>query len=200
MYTPKRFQSESKQPWYRMLERHAFGLLITVSGEDLFTTHLPYILSDDLQTEYSYCLSTDLDKTSQVLSDEYLLGLSDAGAHLTLLSDAAYTTYLLGRWVRERKQLSIESAVQKMTQAPAEFWGIRGRGLLREGWKADVVLFDPTTVDACKAELAYDLPGGGPRLLPKAKGIETVIVNGAVAVERSEVTGARSGEVVRGGS
>ena len=54
-------------------------------------------------------------------------------------------------------------------------------------------------VGACDAEVAYGLPGGGPRLLPKAKGIGAVIVNGAVAVVRGEVTGARSGEVVRGG-
>ena len=122
-----------------------------------------------------------------------------SGAHLTLLADHAYTTYFLGTWVRERKLMSLEQAIRKLTQVPAQFFGIPERGLLRQGHYADVVVFDPTRIAARESELVYDLPGGGPRLVTKADGIESTIVNGEVAVVRGELTGARSGRVIRGG-
>ena len=72
------------------------------------------------------------------------------------------------------------------------------RGLLEAGAFADVVLLDPTRVADRAPALVHDLPGGGPRLVARADGIEMVIVNGAVAVERGELTGARPGRVLRG--
>ena len=67
-------------------------------------------LADDLHTEFSYCLAGDLQRRPSLLDDNYLIGLSDAGAHLTLLADHAYTTYFLGRWIRERGLMPIEQA------------------------------------------------------------------------------------------
>jgi len=87
--------------------------------------------------------------------------------------------------------------VRKLTGVPAELFGIRERGELRPGWKADVVLFDAGKVIDRETELVYDLPGGGPRLLTRADGIESVIVNGQVAVQQGELTGARAGQVLR---
>ncbi len=167
-------------------------------GADPFDTFFDLTLEDDLRAEFSYCLATDVGRDPVLKSDDFLLGLSDAGAHLTLLADHAYTTYFLGRWIRERKLMPLEAAVRKLTQVPAEFFGIPERGVLREGWYADVVLFDPTTVRDCETQLVYDLPGGAPRLLTRAEGIEAVIVNGAVTVERGELTGERAGQVLRG--
>jgi N-acyl-D-aspartate/D-glutamate deacylase len=159
---------------------------------------LDFALGDGLATEFSYRMSSDLSRATSILGDEHLIGLSDAGAHLTLLADAAYTTYLLGRWVRERGMLPLERAVQKITQEPAQLFGLAGRGVLEAGAFADVVLLDATRVADRPAALVHDLPGGGPRLVARADGIEAVIVNGAVAVERGELTGARPGRVLRG--
>jgi N-acyl-D-aspartate/D-glutamate deacylase len=172
--------------------------LATARGVDPVDAFLDLALADGLATEFSYRLSSDLSRASAILGDEHLIGLSDAGAHLTLLADAAYTTYLLGRWVRERGMLTLERAVQKLTQEPAELFGLAGRGVLAAGAFADVVLLDPARVADRAAELVHDLPGGGPRLVARAEGIEAVIVNGAVAVERGELTGARPGRVLRG--
>jgi N-acyl-D-aspartate/D-glutamate deacylase len=147
--------------------------------------------------QFSYTLASDRGREGTLVDDNYLIGLSDAGAHLTLLADHAYTTYFLGRWIRERGLMPLEAAVRKLTQVPAELFGIRERGELREGWKADVVLFDAARVIDRETELVYDLPGGGPRLLTRADGIEAVIVNGQPTVERGELTGARAGQVVR---
>ncbi|MDX2166551.1 MAG: amidohydrolase family protein [Deltaproteobacteria bacterium] len=167
-------------------------------GGDPFEVFFDIALEDDLHMEFSYCLAGDLQRAPTLLDDNYLIGLSDAGAHLTLLADHAYTTYFLGRWIRERGLMPLEQAVRKLTAVPAELFGIRERGTLRQGHFADVVLFDPTRVIDCETKLVYDLPGGGPRLLTRAEGIEAVIVNGAVAVERGALTGARSGHVLRG--
>jgi N-acyl-D-aspartate/D-glutamate deacylase len=155
-------------------------------------------LADDLATEFSYCLASDRGREPSLLDDGFLIGLSDAGAHLTLLADHAYTTYFLGRWIRERGLMPLERAIHKLTARPAELFGIRERGRLVRGWHADVVLFDPTRVIDLPTRLVHDLPGGGPRLVTRAEGIEAVIVNGRVAVERGELTGERAGQVLRG--
>jgi N-acyl-D-aspartate/D-glutamate deacylase len=167
-------------------------------GADPLDVFFDLALEDGLRMQFSYCLATDQGKEPSLLSEDYMIGLSDAGAHLTLLADHAYTTYFLGVWIRERKLMSLEQGIRKLTQVPARCFGIRERGELREGWYADVVLFDPTRVGARDSQLVYDLPGGGARLVTKADGIEATIVNGEVAVLRGELTGARSGQVIRG--
>ncbi len=167
-------------------------------GADPLDAFFDLALEDDLRMQFSYCLASDLGREGSLLSEDYMVGLSDAGAHLTLLADHAYTTYFLGTWVRERKLMSLEQAVRKLTQVPAQFFGIPERGELREGWHADVVAFDPARIGARAAELVYDLPGGGARLVTRADGIEATVVNGEIAVLRGELTGARSGQVIRG--
>jgi N-acyl-D-aspartate/D-glutamate deacylase len=167
-------------------------------GADPFDVLFDLALEDELHTEFSYLLSSDLPRRPTLLDENYLIGLSDAGAHLTLLADHAYATYFLGTWIRERGLMPLEEAVRKLTKVPAELFGIPRRGVLAEGNFADVVLFDPTRIAARETELVYDLPGGGPRLLTQADGIEAVLVNGAVTVERGELTGAQAGQVLRG--
>jgi len=167
-------------------------------GADPYDAFFDIALEDELRTEFSYCLSSDLPRRPTLLDENYLIGLSDAGAHLTLLADHAYATYFLGRWIRERGLMPLERAVRKLTAVPAELFGIKERGQLLDGWFADLVLVDPARVIDRETKLVYDLPGGGPRLLTKADGIEAVIVNGAVAVERGELTGATAGQVLRG--
>jgi N-acyl-D-aspartate/D-glutamate deacylase len=167
-------------------------------GGDPFDVFFDIALEDDLHMEFSYCLAGDMQRKPSLLDDNYMIGLSDAGAHLTLLADHAYATYFLGRWIRERGLMPIERAVRKLTAVPAELFGIKERGSLKDGWYADLVLVDPTRVIDRETKLVHDLPGGGPRLLTKADGIEAVIVNGSVAVERGELTGSRTGQVIRG--
>jgi N-acyl-D-aspartate/D-glutamate deacylase len=166
-------------------------------GADPLDAFFDVALEDQLRTEFSYCLSGDSHRGPSLLDEDNMIGLSDAGAHLTLLADHAYTTYFLGRWIRERGLMPLEQGVRKLTSVPAELFGIRERGALTPGHFADVTIFDPARVIDLPTELVYDLPGGGPRLLTRAEGIETVIVNGTVTVERGELSGARSGQVLR---
>lgn len=167
-------------------------------GVDPLEAFFDVALEDDLRMQFGYTVASDEGRGPGLLSEDQMIGLSDAGAHLTLLADHAYTTHFLGRWVRDRKLMPLEQAVRKLTQVPARFFGIPERGELREGWHADVVLFDPERVLNHDPELVSDLPGGNARLVTRADGIEAVIVNGGVTVERGELTSERRGQVIRG--
>ena len=129
-----------------------------------------------------------------------LLALSDAGAHVDTLCDQGFTTYLLGHWVRERGVLPLEEAVRLVTAVPAERYGLTERGRLRRGWAADLVLFDPARVAMRPTEMVWDLPRGQRRLLQRADGIVSVLVNGAPVVEDGVPTDRRPGRVLRGGA
>src|SRR5262249_7172964 len=95
---------------------------------------------------------------------------------------------VLGRYVREQRVLPLETAVQHMTGGSAATLGLKDRGLIREGFRADLTVFDPATI----ADTAtYEQPRQYP------PGIPHVVVNGTVAVENGEATGARAGRVLR---
>jgi N-acyl-D-amino-acid deacylase len=107
-------------------------------------------------------------------------------------SPRTYGSYprILGQFVRDEGRLSLEEAVRKMTSAPAARLGLRDRGQLRDGWVADLVVFDPERV---RSNATYDEP----RRFPD--GIEHVLVNGVAVVEGSRPTGARPGRALRHG-
>ena len=115
-----------------------------------------------------------------LLNPNMVVGLSDAGAHASQLCDACQATYLLGRWVREKKALSLEAAVRMLTSRPAEVFGIQERGRLAVGLPADLVVFDPETVGAGPLKRVNDMPANAPRLVSEAAGVDAVIVNGVL--------------------
>jgi N-acyl-D-aspartate/D-glutamate deacylase len=127
-----------------------------------------------------------------------LIGLGDGGAHVDMLCDAGYPTYLLGTWVRERGVLTLEEAVRRLTSDPADLFGIRDRGRLLPGLAADIAIFDPAKVGSSnRGERRYDLPGGGKRMVMPARGVQYTVVNGTVTYAHGALTGAASGAVLR---
>ena len=127
-----------------------------------------------------------------------MIGLSDAGAHVTLLCDAGYCTYLLGHWVRELNAITLEYAVKRLTSEPADFFDLKGRGRLAVGNNADIAIFDAATVGSPRrGTMTADLPGGGKRLVMPATGMVHTFVNGAPVYEDGHYTGAMPGEVLR---
>jgi N-acyl-D-aspartate/D-glutamate deacylase len=135
-----------------------------------------------------------------VRSPYTIVGQSDAGAHVQYISNFGVCTSLLGQYVRERQLLSLEEAVRQLTFKVASIFGIRDRGLIWPGWAADLVLFDPDTVDAEDVEEASDYPGGFTRVLQHARGMHYTIVNGEVLIDHGHHTGVYPGRVIRNGA
>jgi N-acyl-D-aspartate/D-glutamate deacylase len=123
---------------------------------------------------------------------------SDSGAHVSQIMDSSLQTNLLSYWVRDRQAIRLEEAVRQLTFVPASYWGLSGRGLLRTGYAADVVVFDPERITPLLPEVAYDLPAGARRLKQKSTGILATVVNGEVLLRNNEHTGALPGQLLRG--
>ncbi len=169
-------------------------------GKDALDAFLDLVLEEDLETGFTNAqVGNDADAMVELLKSPYtVIGLSDAGAHVVFEAGYGYSTLVLGHWVREEGALSLEEAVRKLSFMQASLFGITDRGLLRPGFAADVVLFDPETVAAEEPDEAYDLPGNLMRLRQLAKGVKATIVNGQVIIEDGTPTGALPGQVVRG--
>jgi N-acyl-D-aspartate/D-glutamate deacylase len=123
---------------------------------------------------------------------------SDSGAHVSQIMDSSLQTHMLAYWVRERQEFTLEQAVRKMTYDIAAFWGLSGRGLIREGNIADLVVFDANRVGAQVPTVENDLPGGARRLKQKADGILATVVAGQILLKNNEHTGALPGTLLRG--
>ena len=114
------------------------------------------------------------------------IGASDGGAHILSFSTYGDTGYLFAHFVRDVKAMSLESAVKKITSDTASIWGIPDRGLLQNGYVADIVIFDPQTINRGEEKYVQDVPGDGSRYVRDALGIDTVIVGGGVAWTATE--------------
>ena len=172
-------------------------------GHDPVDTFLDLAIDDGLAMQFTYELfNSDESRIPELITDSRtMIGLSDGGAHVDMFCDAGYCTYLLGTWVREREVMSLEHAVRRITSEPAALFGIQQRGRLAPGLAADFAIFDLARVGSKKrGEMRHDLPGGGRRLVMPAQGVEYTIVNGQVLFEHGRDTGARAGQVLRGGS
>ena len=107
-------------------------------------------------------------------------------------------THLLSYWVRARQAFTLEEAVRKLTFDNASAWELGDRGLVRAGYRADLVLFDADRVRPAMPTVETDLPGGARRLVQRAEGIAAVVVNGQVTLEHGKATGRLPGELLRG--
>jgi N-acyl-D-aspartate/D-glutamate deacylase len=126
-----------------------------------------------------------------------VMTFSDSGAHLSQIADSSIHTHLLGHWVRDRQEFTLEEAVRMITLAPALAWGLSDRGLLRPGMAADVTIFDPDTVAPAVPELVDDLPAGGRRLEQRSVGFLATVVGGELTIDRGEPSGATPGRLLR---
>jgi N-acyl-D-aspartate/D-glutamate deacylase len=186
------------------LKGRIVGDIAAERGQDPFATLVEIASADELKTVL-WPMPTDNDPDSWALRKSVwedpraMIGGSDAGAHLDRMFGASYTTRFLGDMVRGRKLISLERAVQMITDVPARLFGLKERGRIVEGWHADLVLFDPETIESDPAELINDLPGGTPRLTAQSQGIVRVWVNGVETVVDGKATGATPGTIIKSG-
>jgi N-acyl-D-aspartate/D-glutamate deacylase len=132
-------------------------------------------------------------------SPHAVIGGSDAFFFNDTATTEIYTTSLLGHGVREHQVVTLEEAVRLITDVPARLYGLKERGRITAGWHADLVMFDPATVDHGPERTCYDLPSGAPRLVADAYGISSVIVGGVEVCRDGAATGAMPGIILRSG-
>jgi N-acyl-D-aspartate/D-glutamate deacylase len=191
---------EVRSPALKAFELQSIADIAKAQGKDGVDTFLDLTLQDDLEIEFT--LSTfnhRVDRMKEILGNrDILIGLGDGGAHVDMLCDSGYPTYLLGTWVREHQALTLEEGVRRLTSDPADFYGIQDRGRLRPGLAADIAIFDPHTVGSSnRGERRYDLPGGAKRMVMPSRGVRYTIVNGACVFADGNLTEARAGQVLR---
>ncbi len=191
---------EAQSDALKSLEGLTVAEMARAQGKDAVDTFLDTAIADDLSCEFTMAsFNTRVDRVAELLNDpSILIGLGDGGAHVDMLCDCGYPTYLLGTWVRERGVLSIEQAVRRLTSDPADFFGISDRGRLHPGLAADIVIFDPETVGSGnRGERRYDLPGGGKRMVMPSQGVQYTLVNGDVVYADGQIVGSGSGRILR---
>jgi N-acyl-D-amino-acid deacylase len=187
------------RPENKALEGRKVAEIAAERGVDLADAMIDIAVSEDLETEFSLTnfLHVDPEGVTAILSDPNIhIGASDAGAHISQFCGAGDTSYLLGRWVRDLKAFTLERAIQRLTSELADAFGIKDRGRIAAGQAADLVIFDPATIDRGSEDFVRDVPGNANRYVRHATGIDTVVVNGAVVWEDGAYTGARTGLVV----
>jgi N-acyl-D-aspartate/D-glutamate deacylase len=152
---------------------------------------------------FNYVRSFSLDPLRDLLLDPInIISLSDGGAHCAEICDANAPTFLLEHWVRDRGRngrIPLELAVKRQTSETAELYGLKDRGRLLPGLKADINLIDFKRLSSHAPEIVFDFPAGAPRFVQRAEGYKYTIVSGEVVFTDGHPTGAMPGKVVRGG-
>ena len=191
---------EVRNPALKPLEGKSVAEIARAQGKDGVDAFLDVTLADDLAPEFTMAsFNTRVDRMNEILNDSsVLIGLGDGGAHVDMLCDSGYPTYVLGTWVREKQVLTLEEGVRRMTSDPADFFGIADRGRLQVGLAADIAVFDPAAIGSSnRGERRFDLPGGGKRMVMPSKGVEATLVNGRVTYADGALQDAGAGRVLR---
>jgi N-acyl-D-amino-acid deacylase len=127
-----------------------------------------------------------------------VMTFSDSGAHVSQIADSSIQSHLIAYWHREHGAFTLPEAVNMITGRAAAAWGFSDRGLVREGYTADLNVFDPKTFGPALPEVVHDLPSGARRLSQRSVGMKATIVAGDVVVEEGRHTGALPGRLIRG--
>jgi N-acyl-D-aspartate/D-glutamate deacylase len=175
------------------------GEIAAMQGKGVIDAFLDLVVEEDLDTAFLHGENNvDDDAVAQILTyPNAIIGLSDGGAHVQFQSGFGFSTRLLSEWVREKKIMSLETAVRRLTFESASVFGLHDRGLLQPGMVADIVVFDPETVRPLPHQVVHDFPTGAMRIKEPAEGIRMTVVNGQILLEDGKHSGALPGRVLR---
>jgi len=179
-----RAQAEGRNPWAYALEA-----MMARQGKALLSHTF------ENYTEGSLAVIREM-----LVDEATIVGLGDGGAHVCIVCDASSPTFLLSHWARDRKRgpgLPLEFLVRKQTRDSAFAYGLRDRGVLAEGYKADINIIDFDRLRVLQPEVVYDLPAGGKRLVQRAQGYRHIFVSGKETVRDDEHTGELPGKLLR---
>jgi N-acyl-D-aspartate/D-glutamate deacylase len=171
-------------------------------GKHVIDAMLDLSVADDLRTEWAFPVpNANIQGYRDLMSSPYTMpGVSDGGAHVKFITPAIYPTEVLSWLVRETGVLSLEEAHFRLSGLMAWAAGFTDRGTLREGMAADIVMYDPNTVQSRPSEILYDLPANEWRRVQKADGYRHIMVNGVETFQDGNCTGATPGALLRNGA
>ena len=180
------------------------GLTMTQLGDALgkhpLDAWLDLAIDEEMETVFSTVFSEGGEELARALKDPYShISFSDGGAHTRYLTSAIWPVLWLSYWLRDKEIMSLEEGIYKMSALPAWLADFKGRGTLRAGDWADIIVYNQEEIGFLydKPVFANDFPGGERRVIQKAKGLRYTIVNGAVTFEGNECTGAVPGKLLR---
>ncbi len=144
-------------------------------------------------------IERNLDQVHEMLSHPLALpGLSDGGAHVGTVCDASFPTFMLTHWARDREQgLPLEKVIKMQCHDTARFVGLKDRGLIASGQRADINIIDHARLQLDHPRIQADLPAGGRRLMQTATGYIATLVRGEAIAREGKLTGARPGRLAR---
>ena len=190
---------DSGKPHYTGGRESSLQALADAAGEHPVETFLR--LSDESDGRALFTVrffNQNLDSLTRVLSRDFVMpGLGDAGAHVSQIMDAGWSTFVLSHWARDAGLYSLEEAVRRITSGPARVMGLSDRGTLAPGLRADINVVDLDRLAERMPEMVFDFPHGAKRFIQRADGYKATICNGHVILRDDEHTGARAGKVLR---
>ena len=205
-YSADRLYSIGEPPDYEPTAERTVAAIARERGEDQLATMYDLMLESNAGAMLMLPMFNYADGNHDAIREMMthpagVLGLSDGGAHCSMICDASYPTFLLTHWARDRhrgEKLPLEYVVRKQSHDTAALFGLTDRGVIAVGKKADVNVIDLDALTLHAPRMAYDLPAGGHRLVQGASGYDATIVNGTVTRRHGVDTGARPGRLVRG--
>ena len=171
----------------------------TAAGEHPVETWLQYMLDTDGKAMFhGRQFNVNLEQLEAMITTDWAMpGLGDAGAHVSQMIDSGWSTFVLSHWHRDAGVYSIQEAVRRISGEPARVLGLKDRGTLSVGKRADINVLDLSRLEERQPELVHDFPGNAPRFIQRAAGYDATICNGQVVLRDDEHTGNHAGEVLR---
>lgn len=193
------YMGSGETPEYTSSPDRSVRAMCEARGETFVETFLRLSRESDGRGLFTVRIfNTDLDELGELIRNKHIFPcLGDAGAHVSQIMDAGWPSFVIAYWIRERGLYSVGEGIRRLTSGPARVIGLTDRGVLAEGMKADINVFDLDAVTELQPELVHDFPGGAPRYIQKARGYKATLVNGEVNVMDGEHTGVRAGSVLR---
>jgi N-acyl-D-aspartate/D-glutamate deacylase len=190
-------QLEKNKKWLD----HTLALAAEKMGKHPVDVMLDMAVEEDLKTEFFAAPPNGkIEYLKEIVDDPYILfGVSDGGAHTKFLTAGRYPTETLCKVVRQHGMISLEEAHWRLSALPAQVAGFEGRGVLKQGAPADIVVYDYDKLAVLQDEIVHDLPGGEWRRIQRARGYRWVLVNGEVTIKDDQQTGRHSGQLLRHG-
>lgn len=193
------FLGKDQRPDYAAALDNNVVALCRQRGEEF--TELFLRLSDETAGKALFNLrmfNQNIDELGELFRSPHIFpSLGDAGAHVSQIMDAGWSTFVLGYWIRERGIYSLEEGIRRLTSGPARVLGLTDRGVIAPGKRADINVIDFDQVSELQPEIVNDFPGGAPRFVQRARGYKATLVNGQVNLLDDQLTGTRAGNVLR---